>query len=367
MRSDRTRDALFGLDMIPGIVERENGVDFSEFERILPRELMRTANRVILTGEETGYGAALAAADVFERIEDQKADRFAIRTETADAMSFSRYYDSYRKFWLEDKNAGLNRVNPLICCVGGFSRASGLAEAEKKAAAYQSVPVTFSARAQESGQAACRYTIRTPDGGDANAYYTAASSALCRFALYFHAACGRMTDEQAAAQWRAARAYAGAFTPVVMEKTRKKARAMAAAWREKGVRSIDFMADGPDFAAAQQGAQAVLTRANIDARVFDSEAWTQARARFADPSAGLVAVINDASPAFSEGKEAVRRAAAAGMPTAVITDARDGAFPEETTVFRLPRVEKRWCARLLEHLPIAYFSVFTADEPAASL
>jgi len=314
-------------------------------------DTLAPANRVVLAGDGVAQCAALAANDLFERIEKEQGEAFAIRTETVGGAEFARYFDEHRRFWLEDKNAGLNRVNPLLCFVG----VQGLQpeEALKKGMGYMSVPVALSDETESPFFTAAPHAVALHKADCPAAGYTQAAAALARIALAFHVAAGRMKEADAHKQWQGAAQHAAAFDEARIAALRAAAETLAADWKQKGVNWVDFVADGPAAGLAHLG-RILFAKHDLLGDAMGCAQWDTARALCeARERTALFFYVEGSSPALSRTLETVGRAAAAGHPVAVVSDLPAERFPDGITVFTLPAASTRWSARILGCVPFA--------------
>lgn len=330
-----------------------------ELEKSVPAEQLKATNRVILTGCGDDYCAALAAKPLYEQIETPSGIRPANRTEAERGIVFSRYYDTYRKFWLDDQNAGPNRVNPLICCVSVSGSSSRAVEVMRRAGKYQSVPVAFTGDLQndvaKSAPYAVNLNVTAQDQVPSVSTYVAALSALCRFGLHYCTIKGQLTPSAASQQWDAALHYAGSFTKEVMDRIEEQSLQMARHWVNSGMKQMELVADGPDHATALLGSIKMVESFGGLTDVTDSEEWCRRNyfGRFPQQTATFV-IANLTSPSFARTCEMIRSAVATGRMVAVITDAPEVYFPRQALVIRMPAAKYRWCSPLLQHLPMDF-------------
>lgn len=364
---DYNNELLRQTRSVPEAVKHMSTVITKEmFDATFPKEVLKRTNRVILTGCGDSYCAALVAKPVFENIQNSISTGMVpgTRTEAERAIEFTRYYDTYRKFWVDDQNLGANRVVPLVCGVSISGKVKRLTEAMLRTNKYAGVSVAFTDHFDSEFGKAAQYRMRlnvphTEPAPNVTSYISS-TYALTHFGLYYSTVKGLMKQSAAEEQRAAMLDYAALFTPGLMQKIEDQALALSQKWIDLGVDLMDFVGDGPDWATAFFGSAKMVESFGGLTTNDDSEDWNHISYFNRTPEkVGTFIVCNESSPSFRRILETVRTSVALGRPTAVITDASRSHFPSKADVFCLPAPQYKWCNPIMQHIPMDYVAAFT--------
>ena len=328
----------------------------------IPDEAIKRTNRVILTGCGDSYCAAIAAKPTFENVESSTSTGMVpgTRTEAERCIEFTRYYDTYRRFWL----SGENRVVPLVCGVSISGAVKRVTEAMLRGNKYGAETVAFTDNFASEFAKAAKHVVALnvpPNKMCPNVTsYVCSSFALSHLGLHYSTVRGQMKQEDARRQREAMQQYAKEFTPELMAKIEERCLAISQKWLDDGIDNMDFIGDGPDYATAYFGAAKMVESFGGLTTYDDSEDWNHINYFIRTPEkVGTFVIANSSSPSFKRVQATIETAVAIGRPVVVITDIDSSYFPEEAEVFTLPQPEYKWCNPILQHIPMDYVAAFT--------
>jgi glucosamine--fructose-6-phosphate aminotransferase (isomerizing) len=360
---DLDNELLRQIRAVADTVEHMGRNITAEFlEKKIPAEICRTTNRVILTGCGDSYCAAIAAKPLFENIETAVTTGMVAgtRTEAMRCIEFTRYYDTYRGFWL-DKG---NRVIPLVCGVSISGTVKRVIEAMERTNYHGGISAAFTDNIESDLAKSAKYIVKLsvpPTNPAPNVTtYIASTYALTQMGLHYSTAKSQLKQTDADEQTKAMLRYAAKYTAEVMGQIEDQAYRISQEWIKAGVDLMDFVGDGADYATAFFGSAKMVESFGGLTTNDDSEGWNHINYFNRTPAkAGTFVVANVSSPSYSRLCETIHTAAALGRPTVVITDGDKYDFPPGAEVFVLPKAEYRWCNPIMQHIPMDYIAAFT--------
>lgn len=335
---------------------------FDYMQECVPPEAILKTRAAFLTGCGDSYCAGIASKAVFENIETSTSTGMnpGTPTEAMRCVEYTRYYDTYRRFWL----SGFSGATPLVCGVSISGRVRRVIEAMERANKFGSVTVAFTNNAESDFAKAAQHVVdlHVPEYVDAPCVtsYQGSMFGLMMMGLYSSYIRKQMPEDEAKRQREALLKYSDAYTDEFMDKLEEQAFELSKKWIDLGVDNMDFVGDGPDYATAFFGSAKMVESFGGLTTNDDSEDWQHINYFIRTPEkVGTFIIANSTSPSYGRCLETIRTAVAIGRPTAVITDNKDIDVPDECEVFVLPKPEYKWINPYLQHLPMDYVAAFT--------
>ncbi len=336
---------------------------FDYLASCMPPEEIAKYRRVILTGCGDSYCAGIAAKPVFENVESFKGTGMlpGTPTEALRNIEFTRYYNTYRGW---DFN-GPNAYRTLVCAVSFSGGPMRPREAMARINAVGGGSVAFTGNNNSNFAKEAKWVVNynmapgEPDVPQVRSYQASCFS-LMMFGLYMSYCKGQMTRAQADEQRLAAMQYVNSFSGKVLADIEEKAFALAEKWEAIGVDLMDFVAEGADYATSFFGSAKMVESFGGLTTHDDAEDWLHINYFNRTPEkVGTFIIANETSPSFGRDLETIKVMVDVGRPLAIITDAEDiSVFPEEATVFQLPKPKYRWANPLMQHIPMDYVAAF---------
>ncbi len=339
-----------------------DGVTFDYLAQCVPAEEIKKTREVFLTGCGDSYCACVAAKPVYENIESDTSTGMnpGIPTEAFRCIEFTRYYDTYRRFWL----SGFGRRVPLVCGVSISGSTIRPTEALARGNHYGAVTVAFTDHADSILAKEAKYTVLLHSPATVHApcvtTYQASTFALMNFALYGSAVRGRMAMDEAVRQRDALLRYSDQFSGSFLNEIEERTYELSQKWIAAGVDYMDFVGDSADFATAFFGSAKMVESFGGVTTNDDSEGWNHINYFIRNPETiGTFVIANSSSPSYSRARETIETACALHRPVVVISDLGKDAFPDSCEVFTLPKPEYKWINPYLQHIPMDYVAAFT--------
>ncbi len=341
---------------------------FEFIEKCVPPEAAKAIGNILLTGCGDSYCASIATKPIFENAETSTKTGMVpgIPTAAFRNIDFSRFYNTFSGW------------NPLtlgrnaLCAISISGSPARPNEAALRINEHGGTSIAFTANPEGKLAGNCKYVIpmTLPSYGlapNVTSYYSSVFS-LTMFALYLNCCKKNLTKAQAEQSRKDLLKYAEAYDEAVMDRLSKQAFDLAKQWEEDGVDCMDFVGDGADYATAFFGSAKMVEAFGGLTTNDDSEDWCHINYFIKDSDhIGLFVIANEDSPAFSREMETIATAASVRKHIAVITDAQESLFPENVTVFRVPKPDSVWMHPLMEHIPMdfvaGYIGVWRGRQP----
>lgn len=341
---------------INSIAEKET---FEFFENCVPRDEVKKAGNVFITGCGDSYCAAIATKPVFENADTSTKTGMVPGTPTSAMrnIDFSRYLNTY---------AGWNPLTldrNLLCVISISGSPARPNEAAMRINEHGGRSVAFTANAEGKLAKNCKFVVpmHLPEYGlapNVTSYYSSVFS-LMMFGFYMSEVKGQISREQAQANRKSLLEYVNSYDGEVMERLSSQAFQLARKWEEDGVDNMDFIGDGPDYATAFFGSAKMVEAFGGLTTNDDSEGWCHINVFLKDTDhIGTFIIANEDSPAFSRELETIKVACSLRKHVAVITDADPSLFPENAFIFRMPKAKRIWMHPLMEHIPLDFVAAY---------
>lgn len=341
---------------------------FSLFENAVPREVVSSISKVILTGCGDSYCAGIAAKPVYENAETSQKTGMVpgTPTEALRNIEFSRYYNTYSGW------EPLTRTQNMVCAVSISGSPRRPVEALRRINAVGGKSVAFTTNPESLLAKSATYVVPMclppcDHAPNVTSYYSSLFS-LLMFGLYMGTAKNQIARAQAQEAREGLLRYVDQYSTQVMDTLSRQAYDLAVCWEADGVDMMDFIGDGPDYATAFFGSAKMVESFGGLTTNDDSEGWCHINFFLLEKdNIGTFIIANTQSPAFSRELETIRVACQLRSHVAVITDGDPGLFPENAVVFRTPQPECGWMAPLMQHIPMdfvaAYIGCMRGTEP----
>lgn len=329
---------------------------YEHFARCVPKEDILKTRKVILTGCGDSYCAGIAARPVYENPGINNVG--AVKAEAWRNIEFTRYYDTYRRWWTGEGND-----IPLVLGVSISGKVRRVIEAMARTNHYGGVSVAFTDNPESDFAKEAQHVVSlgVPENHPAPCVtsYFGSTFGLMAFGLYHGVARGKMTEEQEREARQALVDYAHAYTPAVMEDLENKMLAITQKWIDAGVDNMDFIGDGADYATAFYGSAKMVESFGGLTTNDDSEDWNHINYFMKNPEkVGTFVVANTTCPSFDRLLETINTCTVIGRPTVVITDGDASLFPDGVDVITLPKPKYPWANPLMQHIPMDYVAAF---------
>lgn len=338
--------------------ELHRTITLESFSHCVPKEILKSTMFVSMTGCGCSYQAVQAARELYEDTDNGTACGYVASTQPA--LYLSRFFDT-QKGW---RSALPHRS--LLAAISVSGNTDMTIEAVKKMNEAGGSTIAFTGDSFSEIANTAQYMIPLPapggQSGEIVDYSTAAFAAML-FGMYFSTMKGRLSPANAETQKDALMQYINSFVGKTMCEMEETAQKIAEDWKSSGVEYVDVVADGNEFAAAQFGADRLVSTAGLIAMVDDNEDWNHIPFWTRNPEkVGTILFANSSSPSFGRSVENASVFDAFGRKLVVITDAAVAdQFPESATVIQLPKPAFRWALPLMEHLPMSYIAAFMGD------
>ena len=332
---------------------------FSFFESCVPKDVMASVSKVILTGCGDSYCAGIAAKPIYENAETSRNTGMVpgTPTEALRNIEFSRYYNTYTGW------EPLTREKNMVCAVSisGSPRRPVEALQRINAVGGKSVAFTTNPNSMLAKNAAYVVPMCLPPcehAPNVTSYYSSLFS-LMMFGLYMGVAKNQITQSQAEEARRKLLQYVNQYSGRVMDTLSQQAYDLAVQWETDGVNMMDFIGDGPDYATSFFGSAKMVESFGGLTTNDDSEDWCHINFFLKEKdNVGTFIVANTQSPSFSRELETIEIACKLRPHVAIITDGGPDLFPENAVVFQTPRPECAWMAPLMQHIPLDYVAAY---------
>lgn len=335
-------------------------ITFEYLEKCIPIDEAKKFEHVLLTGCGDSYCSGLAAKPVFEEApQNAEEDRYpGIETEALRNIEASRYYNTLSG-WENVDTKGY-----VLCCVSisGAPVRPREAMIRMNELGGKTIALTDNLNSPMAQIASYAIKLNVPKFKFAPLVipYNASNWALMLLGLYVRYAKGYITRHQAEEQRDEAIRYVKLFSGDLLNEIEEKALAVSEDWLKRGVDMMDFVAEGQEYATAFFGSAKVIETFGGLTSYDDAEDWCHINFFNAHPQkTGTFVFANQSSPSFSRDLETIRTMAAIKRPLVIITDCAPSNFPEQATVFSLPRPKYPWINALMQHMPVDYIAAFT--------
>lgn len=363
LAKDYNNEFLRQIRTVPQTVEHMSRVITNElFADTIPTNLLKKTRNVIITGAGDSYFAGIVARPTFQNIQTASSTGMVpgIPTEAVRVVEFTRYYDTYRRFWLDGKNDAV----PLVLGVSISGSPARVIEAMMRTNKYNGVSVAFTNNVKSVFAQEAQFTIplNVPpiEHCPAITSYISSCYALTQFGLYYSTVKGKMDQQEAAKQREAMLSYAAKYDSELMNKIEEQALEISKKWIDIGVENMDFIGDGPDYASAYFASAKMVESFGGLTTYDDSEEWNHINCFIRNvEKVGTFIIANEESPSFGRLIETANTAVKLGRPTVIVTDADRSKFPEKADVFTLPKSTYQWCNPIMQHIPMSYIAAFT--------
>lgn len=331
---------------------------FRDIEGLIPADQLKKIRTVILTGCGGEFYTAAAAKPVFENKENFKGTGMypGVETFAMSAIEFSRYYCSYLGWHPQRKD------KHLIVSVDKAGDSSRIAECAMRANSVGSTAVTITARSESPRGNAAEYLLTPPVAGEDNPFFwhsCALYSALL-MGMQMGMAKGLVTPESAQCSRNALVAYVESCSSA-LEAIEKQSSAITEKWHKMGIKALQIVAAGQDFATAGWSADLMIRTLGMPVSLDDLEGWCHVDI-FTAPNAriGCIVVANAQSPSFSRAEEVVQCMLSLGRQVVVLTDSDKVSMPTGADVIVWPRCTVTWGAPMMQHLPMGFLAAHMA-------
>lgn len=332
---------------------------FEFFETCVPREVMATVSKVILTGCGDSYCAGIAAKPVYENAEISQRTGMVpgTPTEALRNIEFSRYYNTYSGW------EPLTLSQQMVCAVSISGSPRRPVEALQRINAVGGMSVAFTTNPNSLLAKNAAYVVPMclppcEHAPNVTSYYSSMFS-LIMFGLYMGVAKNQITQAQAEEGRRGLLRYVNQYCGRTMDEMSEKAYALAVQWEADGVDMMDFIGDGADYATAFFGSAKMVESFGGLTTNDDSEDWCHINFFLKEKDkVGTFIVANTQSPSFSRELETIRVACKLRSHVAIITDGDPFLFPENAVIFQTPKPECAWMAPLMQHIPMDFVAAY---------
>lgn len=334
--ADQTRDSVaFANAMIESLSAKK-------LESFLDAAVIKSAEKVIITGCGDSWLAGIATRPAFEALSD-------IDIEPLRNIEFTRYYNRKK---ITDKT--------IVFCVSISGQVSRVVEAARRANSCGAVTVAVTNDPESPVGKECKHVLaldmpaleKTPGVSS----YTASVMALMQTAIRFGVVRGAISEAQAAACKKGIADYCNSYTGIM---GKLEDQMFEIALKFKDLKAYDFVGEYQNFATAYFGAAKFVEAFGAFVTVDDSEDWCHIPYFMLQPeSIGTSLVVSESDPSFGRMKEMLDAVVSLKRPAFIITDANPSLIPDGIEVVSVPKAEHHWVQPLFEHIPYDFLASY---------
>ena len=333
-------------NIVPLFNELFDKITFDSIESMVPAEVMKNAENIIITGCGDSYCAAIASKPAFR----------GLHVETPRNIEAARYINTFKN-WDKEKMA-----KTLVCAI---SVSGGPARPREVLLRFKEVGATVLAFTDHPesplGQVAeycVNMNVPKFPFSPLTIPYMASQYAVMMFGLTLSYTNGSITKAQAEDERQSIIDYINMFTDEIINDIDAKTLAITEKWLSMNVDQYDYIGDDQEYSTAFFGSAKLVESSGELTTIDDPEDWNHINFFNAAPSTTATLVVaNEQSPSFSRIAEAITTARLLGRPVLVVTDS-DKEFADGCDVFRLPKPKYRWVNAMLEHLPLDFVAAY---------